>query len=81
MCTKQMSEQIVELKEGSETVTGPLKRVGIPVCKGPATYRLMLTWPEEHEGRIVEIPREDIESISTVPDRPRGADPAAANSD
>lgn len=38
--------------------------VGVPVCEGPKTYRLMLTWPYSEEGRIVEIPLRDIESVA-----------------
>lgn len=70
-----MPEQIVELKRRGESLT----RVGIPICKGPATYRLMLTWPEEREGRVIEIPHDQIASIATAEERPRGKEPAPAN--
>lgn len=68
-----MSEKIVELK-GEDRI-----RVGIPVCEGPGTYRLMLTWPDEREGRIIEIPVEDIESVSPACPRPRGTTPSVGD--
>lgn len=67
------NEQVIQLKRGDKTVT----RVGIPVCTGPASYRLLVTWPERNEGRIIEIPNEDIESISEADARPRGHPPRA----
>ena len=65
------TEQIIELKRDGRTQT----RVGIPVCTGPASYRLLVTWPERSKGRIIEIPRDEIESISEVGTRPRGRQP------
>lgn len=65
------NEQVIQLRHGGKTVT----RVGIPVCTGPAVYRLLVTWPERNEGRIIEIPREEIESISEADVRPRGRPP------
>lgn len=69
-----MPEQIVHLKSRGDDMT----RVGIPICSGPATYRLMLTWPEEREGRIIEIPHSDIESISEAEERHRGELPTTS---
>ena len=70
-----MPEQIVELKKQGES----MRRVGVPVCKGPATYRLMLTWPEEREGRIIEIPHDEIEAILPANERARGEEPVVAD--
>ncbi len=65
------NEQVIEVKKDGRTQT----RVGIPVCTGPASYRLLVTWPERNEGRIIEIPRDEIESISEVDPRLRGTPP------
>lgn len=64
-------EQVIHVKRDGRI----LARVGIPVCTGPASYRLLVTWPERNEGRIIEIPRDEIESISEVDTRPRGRTP------
>lgn len=64
-------EQVIQVKRDGRMLT----RVGIPVCTGPASYRLLVTWPERNEGRIIEIPRDEIESISEVDSRPRGRSP------
>ena len=50
--------------------------VGVTVCEGPNTYRLLLTHPHQAEGRIVDIPRSDIESIDEVEPTPRGMSPS-----
>ena len=68
------NEQVIRLKRDGKTET----RVGIPVCTGPASYRLLVTWPDRNEGRIIEIPRDEIESISEVGARPRGRPPRIA---
>lgn len=65
------TEQVIQVKRDGRVLT----RVGIPVCTGPASYRLLVTWPERNEGRIIEIPRDEIESISEVGTRPRGRPP------
>lgn len=63
-------EQVVEL--GGEDRP---KLIGIQIASGPETYRLMLTRPLDKEGRIVEIPCEDIASIREVEPGPRGVPP------
>jgi hypothetical protein len=68
------NEQVIRLKHDGKTET----RVGIPVCTGPASYRLLVTWPERNEGQIVEIPADQIESISPAESRPRGRRPRIA---
>ncbi|MEX1038376.1 MAG: hypothetical protein WDZ96_05950 [Acidimicrobiia bacterium] len=68
------TEQVVQLKRNGKTET----RVGIPVCTGPASYRLLVTWPERNEGRIIEIAKDEIESISQADSRPRGRPPRIA---
>jgi hypothetical protein len=65
------NEQVIRPKRDGKTEI----RVGIPVCTGPASYRLLVTWPERNEGQIVEIPRDEIESISEADIRPRGRPP------
>ena len=54
--------------------------VGVTVCEGPKTYRLLLTHPHQAEGRIVDIPRADIESIDEVEPSPRGTSPSIIDS-
>lgn len=54
--------------------------VGVTVCEGPKTYRLLLTHPHQAEGRIVDIPCDQIESIDEVEPSPRGARPSIARS-
>lgn len=44
--------------------------VGIPVSRGPGTYRLMVTWPYQDEGHIVEIPVSDIASVEAAREGP-----------
>ena len=46
--------------------------VGIQVCRGPGTLRILLTRPYRAAGRTVEVPLDDVESI-----RPAGQDPPA----
>jgi hypothetical protein len=78
-----MTEDMNKSKERAVrfTVDGESKvMVGVPVCEGPRTYRLLLTHPHQTEGRIVDIPREDIESIDEVEPSPRGASPSIVES-
>jgi hypothetical protein len=49
--------------------------VGMTICEGPCTCRLVLTRPYHRAGRIVEIPRSSIESIEVVEPRPLGEQP------
>lgn len=49
--------------------------VGIKVSDGPGRLRLLITRPYNDAGHVVEIPRESIKSIDTVPSRKFG-DPA-----
>lgn len=48
---------------------------GVPICKGPGMYRLMVTWPAADEGRIIEIPRGRITEIAIVRASSRGEMP------
>lgn len=61
-----------------ETVEDGRRRVhtGITVCEGPGRYRLVLTRPYHEAGRIVEIPRSEIRSITEISPGALGADPA-----
>lgn len=65
-------EQAIRVESDGDTRV----MVGVTVCEGPKTYRLLLTHPHQTEGRIVDIPRERIESIDRVEPSPRGATPA-----
>lgn len=55
-------EAIVKTRddEGSHTL------VGITICQGPGRFRMVLTRPYEKAGRIVEIPRQQVESVEPV---------------
>lgn len=57
-----MMDRVVRVtkKESEETY------IGIPIAEGPATFRLVLTWPYQEEGRIVEIPVEEIAEVAEV---------------
>lgn len=48
---------------------------GIPISEGPGVYRLLLTWPYKLDGRVKEIPLEDIRSVEEVEAGPRGEEP------
>jgi hypothetical protein len=37
--------------------------IGIQVCRGPGTLRILLTRPYRSAGRTVEVPLDDVESI------------------
>jgi hypothetical protein len=43
--------------------------VGLEVSGGPGTLRLLLTWPYERAAEVVEIPLDDVESITEVEER------------
>jgi hypothetical protein len=59
-----MSEQVrVRRNNGEPDV------VGITVSEGPLTYRLLVTDPYRQQGRIVEIPHEEIECVVAESDR------------
>ena len=49
--------------------------VGLKVCEGPGTYRLVLTRPYHHAGRIVEIPSCRIASVDEVESTSLGEEP------
>jgi len=59
----------VEGDNGNET------HFGVPVCEGPKTYRLLVTWPYDLVGEIVEIPLDRVESISDIQSGRMGAEP------
>lgn len=65
-----MSQEVkVTVKSTGETY------VGIPVSEGPATYRLLLTWPYKDGGRVQAIPLNDIDSIESVDPGPLREEP------
>lgn len=68
-------ERSVQIKDEGKTKV----LVGLTVCEGPETYRLLLTRPHRKEGQIVEIPRDAIESIKQVETGPRGEPPELAD--
>lgn len=49
--------------------------VGLTICEGPATRRLVLTRPYHEAGRIVEIPNGNISSIEAVEHASLGEEP------
>jgi len=55
-------EAMVRTKEDGESQI----LVGITICRGPGRFRMVLTRPYHEAGRIVEIPRQDIESVEPI---------------
>jgi hypothetical protein len=55
-------EKVVVENEDGETRT----HVGITVCNGPGQHRLLLTKPYNEAGRVVEIPIENIRSVTAL---------------
>lgn len=53
--------------------------VGVTVCQGPGQFRLVLTRPYHEAGRVVEIPRDEIESVEPAPQGPLGEDPTLSD--
>lgn len=49
--------------------------VGITICEGPGRYRMVLTRPFHEQGRIVEIPVDEIASIQSVEPTALGVPP------
>lgn len=49
--------------------------VGVAVCKGPGQVRLVLTHPYHEAGRVVEIPRDKVESLKPARRATLGDDP------
>lgn len=64
-------EAIVTAEREGKTQT----YVGMKICAGPGTCRLVLTRPYHQAGRIVEIPRSSIESMDAVETRTLGERP------
>jgi hypothetical protein len=67
-----MLEKKIEIKIGAGNET----HFGIPVCRGPKTYRLLITWPYKLVGEIVEVPVEEVSSISDIESGKMGSEPA-----
>ena len=40
--------------------------IGITVSEGPLTYRVLVTDPFRQQGRIIEIPHEEIECVERI---------------
>ena len=53
--------------------------IGITICEGPGNFRMVLTRPYHDAGHIIEIPRDEIESIEPVAPGALGDAPAPAN--
>lgn len=64
-------ETIVESADDGEHQT----YVGVTVCQGPRTIRLVLTRPYHEAGRVVEIPRDKVQSVIRAPMTPLGEEP------
>ena len=67
-----MDEEVKVTTKGDE----PESYVGLEISGGPGMMRLLLTWPYERAAEIVEIPVEEVESITEVGPQPLGAAPA-----
>jgi hypothetical protein len=63
-------ETMVTAKQNGHTET----YVGLTICEGPGTCRLILTRPYHQAGRIVEIPNSTVTAIETVESTPLGDD-------
>ena len=64
-------EAIVKSEDDGEQRT----HVGVAVCRGPGQVRLVLTRPYHEAGRVVEIPRNEVDSIELAPTANLGQDP------
>lgn len=58
-----MSEQV-----RIQRTNGEPDAVGVTVSEGPLTYRVLVTDPYRQQGRILEIPHEEIECIERIDD-------------
>lgn len=66
----------MELKVTAKEDDGPNRTyVGKGVSTGPRVFRLVLTWPYDRGGRIVEIPLDQVVSVAPVEPRPLGEEP------
>jgi hypothetical protein len=53
--------------------------IGLEVSAGPGTMRVLLTWPYERAAEVVEVPLEQVESVTEVDEfHPLGEMPSAA---
>ncbi len=69
-------EAMVTSHEDGRTHT----RIGLTICEGPGRFRMILTRPYHDVGRIVEIPRQEIDSIESVAPGNLGDTPAPITS-
>ena len=53
------TEKVFEAKGGQRIL-------GLCISDGPKTYRIMLTWPFDKAGNIVELPRCDVTEIKAI---------------
>jgi hypothetical protein len=67
-------ESMVKTEDDGKSTT----HVGITVCEGPGSYRMVLTRPYHEAGRIVEIPTSEIASIEMVSPGTLGENPRPA---
>lgn len=67
-------EAIVKAEDEGEART----YVGVTVCQGPGQVRLVLTRPYHEAGRVVEIPRNHVESLEPAPRVDLGQDPTVS---
>lgn len=65
-----MMEALVTAKNAGTTRTF----VGLTICEGPASHRLILTRPYHEAGHIVEVPNSQIESIEPVSETTLGSE-------
>lgn len=52
--------------------------IGLTICEGPGRFRLVLTRPYHEAGRIIEIPRKSIKSVTPIESRALGEEPIPA---
>lgn len=64
-------ETIVESEDDGKHQT----HVGVTVCQGPGRLRLVLTRPYHEAGRVVEIPRDKVKSVTGARMTPLGEKP------
>lgn len=64
-------ERVIDIDSNGHSST----HFGVPICKGPGVYRMMVTWPSAEEGKVIEIPRAQIREICPAQPGLRGEMP------
>lgn len=66
-----MEDEVKVTTKGDSSAT----YVGLEISGGPAVKRLLLSWPYDRAGEIVEIPLDEVESVTEVEPHPMGTPP------